>query len=149
MNRLLLVVLTAALFLLPSSAFAQYGWTSTLPTYPIYPSVYTPFIYTPLPVYTPPRIYTPPVIATPRSGTTTDITSGNTYTWHRSTTGTTDVNGMNPYTASIWQTTIKPDGSMHGIDKDFHVWTYDARSGIYLNSNGTTCVGTGLARTCF
>jgi hypothetical protein len=84
------------------------------------------------------------------SGTTFDATSGNQYNWRRNYDGSTDVRGLNFRTGSMWNTTIQPDGSMRGFDKNFNPWSYDSSSGTYLNyGSGKMCVGKGAARTCF
>lgn len=86
----------------------------------------------------------------PSSGSTYDWQSENLYTWRRGLNGTTHVNGLNSRTGSMWQTDIKPDGSMSGFDKDFNPWRYDARTGTYMNlGTGRMCIGEGFARTCF
>jgi hypothetical protein len=106
--------------------------------------------YIPRTPYVP--LYTPPVVQPYRrsSGTTTDPLSGNTYNWRRQSNGTTHVDGMNLYTGSMWQTDIKPNGSMSGYDKDFNPWTYDSRSKTYMNlGTSQMCIGEGLARSCF
>jgi hypothetical protein len=37
---------------------------------------------------------------------------------------------------------------MHGTDSNFNYWHYNAGTGTYWNSNGTTCFGKGALRTC-
>jgi hypothetical protein len=116
------------------------------------PYVYKPYVYTPPKpyVYTPPApyLYTPPTTP-PRVGSTYDWTTGNTYNWTRASDGITHLRGSNLNTGSLWQTTIKPNGDMSGLDKDANYWTYNARTKIYTNTNGTFCVGEGPARSCF
>ena len=86
----------------------------------------------------------------PSSGSSYDWKSGNSYNWNRDTRGNTTVRGNNLRTGSTWSTTIKPGGSMSGLDADFNPWTYDKDSGTYINSGtGRICVGRGLARRCF
>jgi len=86
----------------------------------------------------------------PNTGSTFDVTSGNSYTWSRSAAGTTSVSGVNINTGSIWRTTIQPDGSMRGWDKDMNPWTYNAASRLYVNyGTGKICVGEGVTRVCY
>jgi hypothetical protein len=87
---------------------------------------------------------------TSTSGHTFDARSGNQYNWTRSPSGETTVRGMNVQTGSIWRTTIQPDGSMRGMDKDMNPWSYNSRSGTYINyGSGKMCFGKGASRTCF
>ena len=110
----------------------------------------------PEPTYAPPPVYRPrtsastrPTYRTPRSGSSYDWQSGNTYFWRRDSSGNTDVNGMNFNTGSMWNTKIKPNGSMTGFDSDMNMWNYDARSKTYMNfGTGTICIGEGFARVC-
>lgn len=103
--------------------------TPSLPAAPIYPSPPTyrspPYTVPSLPRYTPrpslPR-YTPP-----KSGSTCDWQSGNYYTAQKSPSGNTRLNGMNLGTGSMWNTTIKPNGSMNGWDSKMNPWAYDSR----------------------
>jgi len=49
----------------------------------------------------------------------------------------------------MWNTTIKPNGSMSGTDSNFNMWNYDAGSKTYMNYGiGKMCVGEGYARVC-
>jgi hypothetical protein len=109
------------------------------------------------PIYSPPAYtYTPPTPtrSTPdsyerRSGSSYDFQSGNIYTWRKSDDGTTKVNGTNLNTGSMWNTTIKPNGSMTGWDSKMNPWTYDAKSKTYMNlGTGQMCIGEGYARVC-
>jgi hypothetical protein len=85
-----------------------------------------------------------------RSGSTFDAGSGNRYRWIRRYDGSTVVNGMNLQTGSVWTTTIGQDGSMNGFDKNMNSWTYNARTGFYMNyGTGKICTGRGPARSCF
>jgi len=124
---------------------------SSSPTYSV-PN-YTPRTYTP-PVYTPPPLYVPPSTSrsrsyTPSSGSTYDWQSGNSYTWRKSLSGDTNVNGWNVNTGSMWNTTIKPNGSMNGYDSQMNPWTYDSRTKTYINyGTGKMCVGEGATRVC-
>lgn len=96
----------------------------------------------PTPLYTP--SYT-----TRRTGSTYDWQSGNSYSWYRDSLGSTNVNGMNLGTGSMWQTQIRRNGSMTGWDKDLNYWSYDAGTKTYINfGTGTLCVGEGYARVC-
>jgi hypothetical protein len=121
------------------------------PTY-VAPPVYVPPVRTVRPgAYVPsaPR-YVPPSVTRPSSGTTYDWQSGNAYFWNKAPNGDTNVNGLNANTGSMWNTTIKPDGSMSGYDKDFNSWDYNAGTKTYFNyGTGTMCVGEGALRTCF
>ena len=108
-----------------------------------------------VPVYTPPSYSPPTYRSTPppttqrRSGSTYDWQSGNIYSWRTSANGNTDVNGMNLNTGSMWNTTIKPNGSMTGTDGKMNPWTYDAKSKTYMNlGTGQMCIGEGYARVC-
>jgi len=59
------------------------------------------------------------------------------------------VDGSNLNTGSMWNTTIKPNGSMSGTDSNFNMWNYDAGSKTYMNYGiGKMCVGEGYARVC-
>lgn len=96
------------------------------------------------------RGYTWPIFRAPQSGHTYDWRSGSSYSWQRNGNGDTYVNGMNLNSGSMWNTTIKPDGSMSGFDQNVNWWQYNAQSGVYMNlGTGRMCVGTGLLRTCF
>jgi hypothetical protein len=122
---------------------------STRPAAPIYQP---PSTYSPAPIYTPPA-YVPPVRSytapRPESGTTYDWQSGNSYSWRHEPDGNTKVNGFNVNTGSIWNTTIKPNGSMNGSDSHMNPWTYDANTKTYMNfGTGKICVGEGAARVC-
>jgi len=125
---------------------AQELATSPRPTTPVRPRAYSP-----PPVYVPSvPSYTAPRNTAPRSGSTIDPLSGNTYFWHKDSSGNTQVNGMNLNTGSMWQTEIKRDGSMNGWDKNFNPWTYDSKTKTYMNlGTGTMCIGEGYARICF
>ncbi|MEO7890998.1 MAG: hypothetical protein ABIW19_13435 [Vicinamibacterales bacterium] len=91
--------------------------------------------------------YVPP--SPPTSGHTYDWRSGNVYNWTTSPTGSTTVRGMNMANGSIWNSTIKPDGSQTGTDKNLNYWTYNARTGTYMNmGTGQICTGQGAARLC-
>jgi hypothetical protein len=97
-----------------------------------------------LPSLTPPTYTTPP-----SSRTTYDWRSGNTYTTQKRPNGETEVLGFNANTGSMWNTTIKPDGSMNGYDSKMNPWTYDAKTGTYFNyGTGKMCFGEGAARVC-
>lgn len=84
----------------------------------------------------------------PASWTRTDPQSGNTYFMHRDEMGNVTVNGSNARTGATWRGSYGPNGRSSGIDADMNTWTYDSNSGVYLNSNGTSCVGTGDLQTC-
>lgn len=86
------------------------------------------------------------------------LTSAFAYTKYDSNTGNsynvnqygnqTHVDGYNANTGSQWHTDIDNQGNMRGTDKDGNYWTYNDSTGSYINSNGTTCIGRGAARTC-
>ncbi len=84
-----------------------------------------------------------------QAGSTYDWKSGNYYTWHQRSDGTTDLYGSNFNTGSQWRTTIKPDGEMNGWDSRGNYWRYDSRTGNYWNTDGTMCFGKGWSRTCY
>jgi hypothetical protein len=85
----------------------------------------------------------------PDSGYTYDWRSGNSYTWSHGYDGTINVRGYNLNTGGMWNTTIEPNGSMHGFDSNTNYWTYDSRTGTYMNmGTGTICTGKGYARVC-
>ena len=132
-----------------SASDAPRVWQQT-PSRPVYtPPVYTPpSTYTPPPTYTP-RVYTPRASGERQSGTTYDWQSGNTYNWRKRSNGETDVDGFNLNTGSMWNTTIKPNGSMRGTDSKMNPWTYDSKSKTYMNyGTGKMCFGEGYARVC-
>jgi hypothetical protein len=98
------------------------------------------------PSYELPSLTTPPL---PSSRTTYDSRSGNTYTTRKRANGDTEVSGFNANTGSMWNTTVKPDGSMNGYDSKMNPWTYDAKTGNYFNyGTGKMCFGEGAARVC-
>ena len=146
MQRAVPAVLIVVAALAPVPALAQQP--DALASLPYrQPYVYTPPVYTP-PVYAP---YVPPAssLATSPSGTSYDPQSGNTYTWRRQSNGDTRVDGFNVRAGVRWETTIEPDGSMHGTDGKRQPWTYDARTRTYRNlGTGKFCVGEGYARVC-
>jgi hypothetical protein len=120
----------------------------------------------PRPLYRPPTYvaprYTPPTYEPPdytsrsyrsttpdrRSGATIDPQSGNTYSWYKNYDGSTTVNGSKLQNGSIWNQRIERDGRQSGMDSKGNLWNYDAKTGSYINTDGTVCVGTGYARTC-
>ncbi len=62
----------------------------------------------------------------------------------------THIKGSNLNTGSRWETTIDNDGDMRGRDAGGNSWQYDGTSGRYHNfGTGTTCLGSGAARTCY
>lgn len=116
------------------------GWVSTRPYRYRERGSDSVFGYT-LPAY--------PSIEFPQSGSTYDWRSGNWYHWTREPGGDTNVRGLNVNTGSIWHTTINPDGSMRGTDKNFNLWRYDANTEVYINfGTGEMCTGEGLSRVC-
>jgi hypothetical protein len=74
--------------------------------------------------------------------------SGSTYSVRKGF-GYTTVHGYNFGIGSSWATRIQPNGSMHGVDRHYNSWSYNAHTGAYLNSNGYSCMGRGAARTCY
>lgn len=86
----------------------------------------------------------------PQQGSTYDWQSGNSYSWYKYSDGSTHISGSNINTGSYWNQDIKPDGSMHGFDKNSNYWTYDAGTGYYSNlGTGETCYGKGEFRQCY
>ena len=89
----------------------------------------------------------------PQSHTEYDWKSGNRYEIEHHDTvfeKDTHIRGSNLSTGSRWETTIDNDGDMRGRDANGNSWQYDGASGRYHNSGtGTTCVGSGVARTCY
>ena len=115
------------------------------------PQAYSPYRSYSSPSPDPYSSWSLPSTRTPArtTGSTYDWQSDNLYTWSRRSNGTTDVQGSNLRTGSMWNTTIKADGSMTGWDKNLNYWTYDRRSGTYMNlGTGQICVGEGVARVC-
>jgi len=82
----------------------------------------------------------PPRYESRKSGSKYDWESGSSYRWQTDRAGNTRVDGFNAETRSMWHTTIKPDGSMRGTDSSGQPWTYDSRTGTYMN------YGTGEVR---
>jgi hypothetical protein len=79
-----------------------------------------------------------------------DWQTGNMYNSTQDGMGNTQVNGSNMQTGSTWNTTIKPNGDMNGVDSNHNSWNYDANTGYYHNlGTGETCTGKGEARSCF
>jgi hypothetical protein len=78
----------------------------------------------------------------------TDTQSGNTYRVTHRLDGSTELYGINVRTGAVWSTSYAPNGSMRGIDKHGNVWSYDAVTGNYLNSNGAMCFGHKPNRIC-
>lgn len=74
--------------------------------------------------------------------------SGTTYTTQK-LNDETRISGFNYKTGSQWDTTIKPNGDMRGMDSKNNLWSYDAQSGNYSNSNGHGCIGKGNNRYCY
>jgi hypothetical protein len=89
-----------------------------------------------------------PMSPAPTSRTTTDFETGNTYTTRTKPDGGADVQGSNFNTGSTWNTKVKPNGDQSGTDANGNMWQYNARSGSYMNTDGTTCIGKGQLRTC-
>jgi|GraSoi2013_115cm_1033766.scaffolds.fasta_scaffold184668_2 hypothetical protein len=83
-----------------------------------------------------------------QSGSTYDWRSGNRYNWTHNEDGSTDVRGFSTNTGSMWRTHIAPNGDQRGTDSRGNMWRYNSGSGFYWNSDGTTCIGKGYARTC-
>jgi hypothetical protein len=47
----------------------------------------------------------------------------------------------------MWNTRIKPNGSMTGFDSNFNPWRYDSGSKTYMNfGTAEMCVGEGYAK---
>jgi opacity protein-like surface antigen len=119
------VVMTAAavLALVPSLAAAQY---------------YQPYR----------NPYAPQQQQQPRSGSSYDYQSGNAYRWRQDSLGNTTVNGYNSRTGSTWNSTIQPNGNQRGTDSNGNMWQYNSRTGSYMSTDGTVCIGKGALRTC-
>lgn len=120
----LILAATAALAFTPSLALAQYGYQNP---------------YAPRPAAEQPR---------PRSSSSYDWQSGNQYRTRTDQSGTTTVNGNNVQTGAMWNTRIKPNGDQSGTDANGNMWNYNARSGSYMSTDGTTCIGKGATRVC-
>jgi len=82
------------------------------------------------------------------SGSSYDWRTGSTYQWNRDSNGSTNINGFNGHTGSIWNQTIERNGNQHGTDSRGNYWQYDNSSGTYWNSNGRFCTGHGAYRVC-
>lgn len=82
------------------------------------------------------------------SGSTYDPSSGNSYRWNTDYSGNTHVYGNNYRDGSMWNTNIQSDGNMSGRDSDNNYWNYNAQTGYYHNTDGTTCWGKGQFRQC-
>jgi hypothetical protein len=150
-SRLLVVLFVLGL---ASSASAQYRYVPppitplypglVQPLYPTLPSLSVPFVpsvYRPIPLPVP--------LPAPSTGSTSDLRSGNRYSWTNNSDGSTDVRGSNVYTGSLWRTHIEPNGSMRGTDSDFNPWRYNSSTGTYINyGTGTICIGSGVTRVC-
>lgn len=121
----LILVAAAALSLTPSLALAQYGGYQNP--------------YTQQQRQEPQR---------PRSSYTYDPQSGNAYTTHRQQNGGATIYGNNVQNGSTWNTRVQPNGNATGTDANGNMWNYNARTGSYMNSDGTTCFGKGAARVC-
>lgn len=78
---------------------------------------------------------------------TYDASTGNSYfTTHSG--GQTTVQGYNSNTGASWNSTTDSSGNERGMDSKGNYYNYNHNTGSYYNSNGTTCYGKGLARTC-
>lgn len=77
------------------------------------------------------------LVATPLtawdSGWTYDYDSGSSYRYYDGAYGSTNVQGMNFRTGSIWNTRIEADGDMSGIDAEGNFWNYNYDTGNYFN----------------
>jgi hypothetical protein len=82
------------------------------------------------------------------AGSYYDWQSGNSYNWNTTPGGDTYVHGYNLNTGSMWNQTIRPNGDQNGFDSRGNYWNYNAGTGSYFNSDGTTCFGRGAFRTC-
>jgi len=76
-----------------------------------------------------------------------DPWSGNSYTVHPDRQGAT-IYGNNPVTGTMWTQRQNRDGSYNGTDSEGNLYFGNNRTGTYMNSDGTTCIGTGALRTC-
>lgn len=82
------------------------------------------------------------------AGYSYDPYTGNSYTTYDNYDGGATVQGYNYNTGSQWRTQIQPNGNMSGTDSNNNYWSYNASTNFYYNSDGTTCTGTGFARSC-
>lgn len=89
-----------------------------------------------------------PAVASAQSRTHYDWRTGNSYRTTPNYDGSSTVRGFNTQTGSTWNTRVQPNGNMRGTDSRGNQWNYNARSGSYVNSNGTTCFGKGYGRVC-
>jgi hypothetical protein len=76
-----------------------------------------------------------------------DWESGNSYNVQRGL-GSTTVYGNNLRTGSNWRIQQMDNGSYSGTDSRGNFFSGNHNSGFYMNSDGTTCIGTGALRTC-
>lgn len=60
----------------------------------------------------------------------------------------TRIQGSNPRTGSTWSQKQSADGSYRGFDSQGNSYHGNRDTGTYINSNGTTCFGTGASRVC-
>ena len=111
------------------------------------PTLSEPVVRTPLsPSYR--RYQAPALPSAPSTQHSYDWRSGNAYTTRRTPAGTTTY-GTNSRTGSVWQQTVRPDGSMTGWDSNGNQWQYDARTKTYMNfGTGQICVGERPNRVC-
>jgi hypothetical protein len=92
--------------------------------------------------------YHSPYSQAPRTTTTVDPQSGSVYTTTRRANGQTDIQGSNLQTGAMWRSRIEPNGNQSGTDANGNLWTYDRKSGAYMNTDGRSCIGTGPLRSC-
>lgn len=91
-----------------------------------------------------------PVCATAQSSWTSyDYQSGNSYTNYADQNGVTTY-GNNLNTGDNWRLRQNNDGNYNGTDADGNYFFGNQNTGAYTNlGTGTSCYGTGYARTCY
>ena len=88
--------------------------------------------------------------ANAQSGHAYDWRSGNSYSYNTDLLGNTHVRGLNTQNGTNWTTTIRPNGSMNGLDGGGNSWSYNSGTGFYMNyGTGRSCIGKGAYRTCY
>lgn len=79
-----------------------------------------------------------------------DYKSGNSYNTRTDLNGSTTTNGYNSRKGDSWRSTTDSSGNQKGTDAKGNSWSYDNRTGNYMNyGTGKTCFGKGEARNCY
>ena len=73
-------------------------------------------------------------------GSKHDGQTGSSDRWNPDSIGNAQAGGFSAETGSRWLTTIQADGRVRGMDSKGQPWTYDNRTGAYMN------YGTGEVR---